>query len=116
MCNWVAWWYKPAKGGSPERIVSVMSESAAAMLARPSHRLPKATGPRYDTWRNGIDEGLAAARTEHDGLDREIAAHDDERKRNTDELAAADSARERARQRVLQSEERVAALIGNEHG
>jgi hypothetical protein len=46
MCNWVAWWYNPAKGGSPERIVSVMSESAVAMLARPSHRLPKATGPR----------------------------------------------------------------------
>jgi AcrR family transcriptional regulator len=46
MCNWVAWWYNPAKGESPERIVSVMSESAVAMLARPSHRLPKAGGAR----------------------------------------------------------------------
>jgi len=35
------------------------------------------------------------------------------RRENADALAAADSARERARQRVLQSEERVAALIGD---
>jgi ABC-type lipoprotein export system ATPase subunit len=70
---------------------------------------------RYDTWRNGTDERLAEARTEHDGLVREIASQDEERQRNTDELAAADSARERARQRVLQSEERMAALIGNEN-
>ena len=70
---------------------------------------------RYDSWRHGIEEGLVVARDEHDGLVRDIAAQDEERRTNADELAAADSERERARQRVLQSEERVAALVGNEN-
>jgi AcrR family transcriptional regulator len=46
ICNWVAWWYSPTMGESPERIISVLSASAVAMLARPSHRLPKAGGAR----------------------------------------------------------------------
>jgi hypothetical protein len=70
---------------------------------------------RYDTWRDGINEGLATARAEHDEIVREIAVRDEERRSNADELAAADSTRERARQRVLQSDERVAALVGNEN-
>ncbi len=69
---------------------------------------------RYETWRSTANGNLVNLRDEHDALVREIGVQDDERRKNADDLAAADSARERARQRVLQSEERVAVLLGDE--
>ena len=70
---------------------------------------------RYETSRTATEAALASLKNEHDGLARDIAEQDQVRRENADALAAADSARERARQRVLQSEERMAALIGNEN-
>lgn len=69
---------------------------------------------RYSSWRLNAESILADLRVAREVLDRDIEAHDQARRENTEALAAADSARERARQRVLQSEERVAALIGDE--
>jgi ABC-type lipoprotein export system ATPase subunit len=69
---------------------------------------------RYASWRVLTEATLAELSAAREALDREIEAQDQARRENTEALAAADSARERARQRVLQSEERVAALIGDE--
>lgn len=69
---------------------------------------------RYDAWRRATDTDLTAARAEHEDLVRAITGLDEARLENASALAAADSARERARQRILQSEERLSALIGNE--
>ena len=69
---------------------------------------------RYDAWREAIEANLVSSKAEHDALVRDSAAQDEARRQNAAALAAADSARERARQRVLQSEERVSALVGNE--
>lgn len=41
MCNWVAWWYRPSRGDSPDVIAETLAESAVAMLVRPDHRVPK---------------------------------------------------------------------------
>lgn len=70
---------------------------------------------RYDAWRATVEADLAAARVEHDALVRDLEMQEEARRQNAESLAAADSARERARQRVLQSEERVAALVGDEN-
>lgn len=70
--------------------------------------------PRYDDWRRATDIDLVDAQAEHEDLVREITALGEARLENASALAAADSARERARQRILQSEERLSALIGNE--
>jgi len=70
---------------------------------------------RYEAWRSMCDARLASLRDEYDALVRDIDFLEVERRKNAEELAAADSARERARQRVLQSEQRVAALIGDEN-
>ncbi len=69
---------------------------------------------RYENWRTTEEESLAALKRERDQVDRDLEVQEQARRENADALAAADSARERARQRVLQSEERVAALIGDE--
>lgn len=69
---------------------------------------------RYQTWRATEEESLAALKRERDQVDQDLEVQEQARRENADALAAADSARERARQRVLQSEERVAALIGDE--
>ncbi|MBE0011651.1 TrlF family AAA-like ATPase [Arthrobacter sp. AET 35A] len=69
---------------------------------------------RYEAWRQALEINLVTLRDEHAALDRDIAAQDEARRLNASALAAADSARERARQRVLQSEERVLALVGQE--
>lgn len=69
---------------------------------------------RYDTWRERIEVDLVTSKVEHDALVDNLAAQDEARRLNAEALAAADSARERTRQRVIQSEERVAALIGEE--
>ena len=70
---------------------------------------------RYDTWRAAVEADLATWRAEHDTYVRDFEVQEDARRQNGEALAAADSARERARQRVLQSEERVAALVGDEN-
>jgi len=70
---------------------------------------------RYDSWRQATETALRDLRSAREVLDRDLEAQDRARRGNTDALAAADSARERARQRVLQSEERVATLIGDEN-
>lgn len=70
--------------------------------------------PLYAAWRQAIEAELESLRTAREVLDRDIETQDQARRENADALAAADSARERARQRVLQSEERVGALIGDE--
>jgi len=69
---------------------------------------------RYESWRSIVEANLMTLRDEHDALVRDVDLQENERRKNAEELAAADSSRERARQRVLQSEERVAALIGDE--
>lgn len=71
--------------------------------------------PRYASWRLTTESTLTDLRAAREVLDRDIETQDQARRENTEALAAADSARERARQRVLQSEERVAALIGDEN-
>ena len=70
--------------------------------------------PQYTSWRASTEEALAELEANRETLDRDMEIHDQARRENMDALAAADGARERARQRVLQSEERVAALIGDE--
>ena len=70
--------------------------------------------PRFDSWRATAEADLATAQVEHEALVRDVEALEEARRRNTEALTAADSARERARQRVIQSEERLAALIGDE--
>ncbi|ASE09362.2 TrlF family AAA-like ATPase [Jonesia denitrificans] len=69
---------------------------------------------RYDSWRAASEALLADLKSASEVLGRELQALEQARRENTDALSAADSARERARQRVLQSEERVAALLGDE--
>ena len=69
---------------------------------------------RKDAWRESVLESLEVAQGDHRVLIAEISAQEAERTRNADELAVADSARERVRQRVLQSEERLLTLLGDE--
>lgn len=71
--------------------------------------------PRYASWRLATEATVTELSAAREAIDREIEVQDQARRENTDALAAADSARERARQRVLQSEERVAGLIGDEN-
>lgn len=68
----------------------------------------------YRAWRQEIESKLKNLRAAREALDRDFELHDQERRKHAEALASADSARERARQRVLQSEERVAALIGDD--
>lgn len=69
---------------------------------------------RYQAWLTKEEESLAALKRERVQVDQDLEVQEKARRENADALAAADSARERARQRVLQSEERVTALVGNE--
>ena len=69
---------------------------------------------RYQAWLSKEEESLAALKQERDQIDQDLEVQEQARRENADALAAADSARERARQRVLQSEERVTALVGDE--
>lgn len=69
---------------------------------------------RYEKWKSSTDAELATLKGAHEGLLADLASQDDARQKNMEALAAADSARERARQRVIQSEERVANLEGTE--
>ncbi|PRY56020.1 TrlF family AAA-like ATPase [Glycomyces artemisiae] len=68
----------------------------------------------YLSWRDRIEEDLRATVAEHYRLDLEIEVLEAERRELAAEFVIADTARERARQRVLQSEERVASIIGTE--
>ncbi|WP_350224551.1 TrlF family AAA-like ATPase [Promicromonospora sp. MEB111] len=68
---------------------------------------------RKDAWRDAALRERDALKAEHGSLLSQVTAQDLEREKNADELALADSARERARQRVLQSEERLHSLIGD---
>lgn len=69
---------------------------------------------RYDSWRRETETELSTLKATHDALLIDLAAQEKNRRENAEALAAADSARERARQRVIQSEERVTTLIGTE--
>ena len=69
---------------------------------------------RYEAWRKAEEDALAALQTERHRADQELERLEHARRQNGDELAAADSVRERARQRVLQIEERVETLVGDE--
>lgn len=69
---------------------------------------------RYASWRLVVEAALADLKAERETLELNIEAQEQARRENADALAAADSARERARQRVLQSEERVVVLVGDE--
>lgn len=69
---------------------------------------------RYKDWRRAEEDSVTALKIERDQIDHDLEAQEQSRRENAEALAAADSARERARQRVLQSQERVAALIGDE--
>jgi ABC-type lipoprotein export system ATPase subunit len=69
---------------------------------------------RYQTWLTTEEGSLATLKRERDQVDQDLEVQEQARRENADALAAADSARERARQRVLQSEERVTALVGDE--
>ena len=69
---------------------------------------------RYKLWREATEADLVRLKAEHEGLVQNFIALEEARGQNATDLAAADSARERTRQRVLQSEERLAALIGDE--
>ncbi len=68
---------------------------------------------RYGSWKSNEESELERFRIEQENLTTELAAAEEARRLNAEALAAADSARERARQRVLQSEERLAALKGD---
>ena len=72
-------------------------------------------GARNSTWRATTLAALTELGIEREVIDSEVAEQDEARRENTEALAAADSARERARQRLLRSEERVAALIGDDN-
>lgn len=69
---------------------------------------------RYQAWLAKEEESLAALKRERDQVECDLEVQEQARRDNTAALAAADSARERARQRVLQLEERVAVLVGDE--
>lgn len=70
---------------------------------------------RYDAWLANRNLGLVTLAAEHDALVRDLEAQEEARRQSAEALAAADSARELARQRVLQSEERVAVLVGDQN-
>ena len=72
-------------------------------------------GARYSHWRETTQAALAELTAEREVIESELAEQDEARRENAEALAAADSARERARQRLLQSEERVSALIGDDN-
>ncbi|KZE99095.1 MULTISPECIES: TrlF family AAA-like ATPase [unclassified Rhodococcus (in: high G+C Gram-positive bacteria)] len=69
---------------------------------------------RWDSRNLAVESTLAKLNAEREALEEAIEAQDQVRRENADALAAADTARERARQHVLQSEERVAVLTGTE--
>ncbi|WP_349307172.1 MULTISPECIES: TrlF family AAA-like ATPase [unclassified Rhodococcus (in: high G+C Gram-positive bacteria)] len=68
----------------------------------------------YEEWRDAESNSLQGVQAEHEDLAAEIVENDRQRSVNAGDLASADSARERARQRILQSEERLQALLGSE--
>lgn len=70
---------------------------------------------RYVAWRTREEEALTALKQQRAQVDQDLESQERAWRENADALATADSARERARQRVLQSEERVAALLGDEN-
>lgn len=71
--------------------------------------------PLYDRWSTAKHGELADLTAEHERLVGELQAHETARRLNAEALAAADGARERARQRVLQLQDRVSSLVGDEN-
>ncbi|MCV7629873.1 MULTISPECIES: TrlF family AAA-like ATPase [Micrococcus] len=69
---------------------------------------------RYQAWLKKEEESLVDLTRERDQIDQDLEVQEKARLENAEALAAADSARERARQRALQSEERVRTLVGDE--
>ena len=96
--------------------VALINEQALKYLAESAGPLVTLVLDResYDSWRSTTESNLAELKAEQEVLARELTSIDADTKRNTEGLAASDSARERARQRVIQSEERLEALAGTE--
>jgi AcrR family transcriptional regulator len=63
MCNWVAWWYRPGRDADPQVVADMIAESAVAMLARPTHRVPASPG---------VDGAINQLREDLDYLSRVI--------------------------------------------
>lgn len=97
--------------------VTELNREAEALLGAPDTPFISFVmdGARYSAWRATTQAALAELGSEREVIDSDLAEQDEARRENTEALAAADSARERARQRLLQSEERVAALIGDDN-
>lgn len=104
------------------RRVEALTESADELNALAAELLPETDAPLvvvrvnrddYEAWRTVENQRLKDWQRELDDVTQRIGEWDHERQKNTDELASADAERERARQRVIQSEERVATLTGN---
>lgn len=98
--------------------VATLNSEAEALLGDGGTESPyiqlTVNAGRYQAWLAKEEESLATLKRERDQVDRDLEVQEQARRENADALAAADSARERARQRVLQSEERVTALVGDE--
>lgn len=69
---------------------------------------------RYQTWVTQKTSELTSLEAGNVSLNKSLQEQEKIRKKNAELLAVADGSRERARQRVLQSEERVADLVGRE--
>lgn len=98
--------------------VASLSNNAEALLGdggneKPYLQLNLNVG-RVETWRAAMEAALTASKREREQIAQDIEVQEQARRENANALAAADSERERARRRVLQSEERIAALIGDE--
>lgn len=96
--------------------VALINEQALKYLAESAGPLVTLVLDResYDSWRSTTESSLAELKAEQEVLGRELTSIDADIKRNAEGLAASDSARERARQRVIQSEERLEGLAGSE--
>lgn len=98
--------------------VATLNSEAEALLGDEATESPyvqlTVNTARHQAWLTKEEETLAALKQERDQVDQDLEVQEQARRENADALAAADSARERARQRVLQSEERVTALVGYE--
>ncbi|WP_188043293.1 TrlF family AAA-like ATPase [Changpingibacter yushuensis] len=95
-----------------------LNDEAEAALAGESPQVPYLqlviNSARYEAWRMKEAESLASLKKDRELVDLDLQVQEQASQDNAEALAAADSARERARQRVMQSEERVAVLVGDE--
>lgn len=69
---------------------------------------------RYAEWRATTENDLEELEEAGEVIDQDLASIDEDRRSVADSLAAANGARERARQHVMQAEERLSKLEGTE--